>query len=58
MDRQKMLWIRIDPRKMLKLKITVESILDDSLDMISHPVTKAILWLMSIAAAFAAGLAF
>ncbi len=58
MDRQKMLRIRIDPRMMLKLRIAVESFFDDFIALISNPVVKVILWLMSVVAAFAAGLAF
>ena len=58
MDRQKILKIRMDPRMMLKLKIMLEAVLDDFLELISNPVVKVVLWSISIIAAFAAGMAF
>ncbi len=47
----------MDPRMMLKLKIMLEAVFDDFLELISNPVVKVVLWLMSIIAAFAAGMA-
>ena len=58
MDRQKILKIRMDPRVVLKLKIMLEAVLDDFLELISNPVVKVVLWSISIIAAFAAGMAF
>lgn len=57
MDRQKILRVRMDPRMMLKLKIMLEAIFDDFLELISNPVVKVVLWLMSLFAAFVAGMA-
>lgn len=57
MDRQKILRVRMDPRRMLKLKIMLEAIFDDFLELISNPVVKVVLWLMSLFAAFVAGMA-
>jgi len=47
----------MDPRMMLKLKIMLEAIFDDFLELISNPVVKVVLWLMSLFAAFVAGMA-
>jgi len=46
----------MDPQKTLKLKLTVEGMLDDFLNLISLPLVKAILWLLSVASAFVAGM--
>ncbi len=58
MDRQKILKIRMDPQRILKLKIMLEAFFDDFLELISNPIVKVVLWSMSIIAAFAAGMAF
>ena len=58
MDRQKILRFRMDPRIMLKLRIMVESVIDDFLELLSQTTVKVILWIISMVAAFAAGLAF
>jgi len=58
MDRQKILGFHMDPRRMLKLRIMVEAFFDDLLELLSQPLVKVVLWLMSVAAAFLAGLAF
>jgi hypothetical protein len=58
MHRQKILGIRMDPGKVLKLRITVEALFDDLLGLLAQPLVKVVLWLMSVIAAFLAGLAF
>ncbi len=57
MERQRMARIQMDPQKTLKLRLTAEGMLDDFLNLISLPLVKAILWLLSVASAFVAGMA-
>jgi len=57
MERQRLARLRMDPQKTLKLRLAAEGYLDDFLNLISLPLVKAILWMLSAAAAFAAGLA-
>jgi len=47
----------MNPQTTLKLRLTAEGMLDDFLNLISLPLVKAILWLLSVAAAFVAGMA-
>jgi hypothetical protein len=47
----------MDAQKMLKIKVTADTLWDDLLDLISLPLVKALLWLISMTAAFSAGLA-
>ncbi len=57
MERQRMARIQMDPQTTLKLRLTVEGMLDDFLNLISLPLVKAILWLLSVASAFIVGMA-
>ena len=56
MERQQLARIRMNPQTTLKLRLTAEGMLDDFLNLISLPLVKAILWLLSVAAAFVAGM--
>jgi len=49
--------IQMDPQTTLKLRLTAEGMLDDFLNLISLPLVKATLWLLSVASAFIAGMA-
>ncbi len=57
MEQQRIARIQMDPQKTLKLRLTAEGMLDDLLNLISLPLVKAILWLLSVASAFVAGMA-
>ncbi len=47
----------MNPQTTLKLRLTAEGMLDDFLNLISLPLVKAILWLLSVTVAFVAGMA-
>ncbi len=58
MGQQRLAKIRMDPHKTLKLRLTAEGMLDDFLQLISLPLVKGLLWLISVTAAFVLGIAF
>ncbi|NIO07037.1 MAG: hypothetical protein GTO40_03225 [Deltaproteobacteria bacterium] len=58
MVRQRLAKMRMDPHKALKLRLTAEGMIDDILNLVSLPLVKVLLWLLSMAAAFGIGMAF
>ena len=46
----------MSPQRILRIKITADAIWNDLIDLTSLPLVKAMLWLLSLAAALGVGL--